>query len=163
MNTRTYWLSTMRRIADPILESLSRGELTKSMPCRFYGQRERTLFCSLEAFGRTFCGFAPFISDYERPKEEETLVQHYRALLATCLDHATNPQSPDYMNFGQDGGDQPLVDAAFLCHGLYRSGSFAENLPEELKRQIIEALKISRRCSMRVDGCHSARYGQWHF
>ena len=48
------------------------------------------------------------------------------------------------MNFGQRGGEQPLVDAAFLSHGLIRSGAFAASLDESLKKQIVEALKLSR-------------------
>ncbi len=142
--TRNVWLSAMQKIALPVFESLSRGELKKNLPNRFFGSRDRTTFAPLEAFGRSFCGFAPFLADFERSEEEEALAETYRRMLTRCFDRATDPQSPDYMNFGQLGGDQPLVDAAFLCHGLYRSGSFAENLPETLKRQIIEALKISR-------------------
>ena len=35
------------------------------------------------------------------------------------LEYAVDPQSPDYLNFGEPY--QPLVDAAFLAQGLLRA------------------------------------------
>ena len=141
---REKWIKHMLNIVDPVFYALEKGELHEKLPMRFYGSEDRAPYACLEAFGRAFCGFAPFLNDFERDENEEALANEYRARLTVCLRNATDPNSSDYMNFGQREGTQPLVDAAFLSHGLIRSGSFAENLEEELKGQIIDALKLSR-------------------
>ena len=138
-DTRTYWKDCTFRIVDPIFTPLSEGKLAATMPCRFYGTSDRTVFCSLEAFGRAFCGFAPFLDT------EDKEVAAYRERLTRCLDHATAPDGPDYMNFGQKAGGQPLVDAAFLCEGLYRCRDFTRSLPDALKAQIVRALAVTRK------------------
>ena len=144
-NIREKWIKYMQSIVDPVFDALAEGKLHEKFPIRFYGNSDLTPYARLEAFGRAFCGFAPFLNDFERGEEEERLVEAYRVKLTACFDNATNPSSPDYLNFGQRGGEQPLVDAAFLAHGLIRSGSFAASLDEGLKKQIVEALKLSRR------------------
>jgi hypothetical protein len=141
---RQKWISYMREIVDPVFDALSEGRLCEKMPVRFYGTDDRAPYAALEAFGRAFCGFAPFLNNFERDGEEEALAAAYRKKLIACFDKATDPTSPDYMNFGQRGGEQPLVDAAFLAHGLVRSADFVATLDEDLKKQIIEAFKVSR-------------------
>lgn len=141
---REKWIGHMMNIVDPVFSALEKGELHEKLPMRFYGAEDRSPYACLEAFGRAFCGFAPFLDSFERNEKEEALVQEYRARIAVCLDMATNPESPDYMNFGQDGGTQPLVDSAFLAHGLIRSGAFLDTLDKNLKNQIIDALKLTR-------------------
>ncbi len=143
--TRRFWLDTMLKITDPVFINLSRGTLKDNLPNRFYGKSDRTPFGTLEAFGRSFCGFAPLLDTFIRSDEEDICVKKYRDILTACLDNATAPGSPDYMNFGQRGGSQPLVDAAFLAHGILRSGRFALSLSRSLKDQVISALEISRR------------------
>ena len=142
---REKWIKHMQSIVDPVFDALAEGRLHEKLPMRFYGNDDRRPYACLEAFGRAFCGFAPFLNDFERNEDEKALAEAYRAKLAVCFDKATDPSSPDYINFGQRGGEQPLVDAAFLAHGLIRSGSFATSLDESLKKQIIEAFKLSRR------------------
>ena len=141
---RDKWISYMREIVDPVFDALSEGKLCEKMPVRFYGNDDRAPYACLEAFGRAFCGFAPFLNDFERSEEEKALANEYRQKLTACLNNATDLRSPDYMNFGQRGGEQPLVDTAFLAQGLIRSGSFAKNLDPELKGRIIDAFKIAR-------------------
>jgi hypothetical protein len=59
------------------------------------------------------------------------------------IDHATNPLSPDYMNFTK--GSQPLVDAAFLAQGLIRAPKqLWISLPASTKNQVLTALKLTR-------------------
>ena len=142
---REKWISYMREIVDPVFDALAEGKLCEKMPMRFYGTDDRAPYATLEAFGRAFCGFAPFLNEFERDGEEAALAASYREKLIACFDKATDPASPDYMNFGQRGGEQPLVDAAFLAHGLLRAGDFVACLDDELKKQIVEAFKLSRR------------------
>ena len=143
--SRKKWISYMREIVDPVFDALAEGRLCEKMPVRCYGKENRSQYACLEAFGRAFCGFAPFLNDFERDGEEEALVCEYRRKLTACFQQATDPNSPDYMNFGQRGGEQPLVDTAFLAHGLIRSRTFVASLSPKLKNQIIEAFKLSRR------------------
>jgi hypothetical protein len=54
-----------------------------------------------------------------------------------------DPASPDFLNFTRDR--QPLVDAAFLAHGLLRAPLvLREALPPEAKRNLVKALESSR-------------------
>jgi hypothetical protein len=65
-------------------------------------------------------------------------------LTQTALDAATDPRSPDFMNFS--AGGQPLVDAAFLAQGILRAPKVLwEPLDLRVKKQIIAALKSSRK------------------
>lgn len=142
-NQREIWLSAMLKVAEPVIKNLSQGKLKERMPLEFHG--DRSSFAPLEGFARTFCGMAPWIECENLPKEEETLRKQYEILILTCLDQATNMKSPDYMNFGADGG-QPLVDAAFLCHGLVRAPkNIVANLTEHVKQNLVDALKQTRK------------------
>jgi hypothetical protein len=119
--TREYWLDLLQRLARPILQPLAAGKLKKVLPveCRPGHPESREMFAHLEAFGRLLSGIAPWLGCRGLTGPEETLRQEMLALVHTGLDHATNPTSPDYMNFGT--GMQPLVDRAFLAHGLLRA------------------------------------------
>jgi hypothetical protein len=65
-------------------------------------------------------------------------------LAQTSLDAATDPSSPDYMNFSEGG--QPLVDTAFLAQAILRAPkTLWEPLEPRVKTQIIAALKSSRK------------------
>ena len=55
--SRTFWIQTMTAIARPVLETLSRRQLYRSLPMEFHSERKE--FACLEAFGRTLCGIAP--------------------------------------------------------------------------------------------------------
>ncbi len=143
-STRSEWIGYMRKIVDPVIENLERGTLKANMPKRFYTKEDRSTVAPLEAFGRMLCGLAPFLDTFERSDEEEALAESYRKRILVCLDKATDPKSPDYMPFGLTAAMQPLVDAAFMAHGIIRSGSFVERIPAPLKSQIIDALSLTR-------------------
>ena len=51
---RTYWLQTMIRIADPVLEALSNEQLKTLMPIGDVPS-DRKHYTHLEAFGRLVC------------------------------------------------------------------------------------------------------------
>ena len=145
MTAREKWIEHLHRITMPVFTSLAEGKLKATMPCCFYGPHNREPFCALEAFGRSFCGFAPFLDAYHASAEEQALAERDKELLIRCLDRATNPASPDYMLFSGEQGAQPLVDAAFLAHGLYRAKEFTHQLPAPLKAQIVDALILTRK------------------
>ena len=51
--------------------------------------------------------------------EEEELRLAYGKLAREAMDAATDPESPDFLNFAH--GMQPIVDTAFLAHAILRA------------------------------------------
>ena len=142
---RKYWVEVMTRIANPLLESLSKGELRKNMPveCKPGHQTNRKTVTYLEAFGRLMAGMAPWLELGIDDTEEGQLRKKYISLAQKSLKMAVDPQSPDFMNFTQGG--QPLVDAAFLAHAILRAPNVMwKQLDETTKNQVIAAMKSSR-------------------
>jgi hypothetical protein len=143
-DTRPYWVAQALKIANPVFEALAAGRLRATMPIEEHPQADgRSLFTHLEALGRCLTGIAPWFEaeglEVDEANRRETLRQ--RVLLG--LDRATDPRSPDFMNF--TNGHQPLVDAAFLAHGLLRSwDSLWQTLDEPVRRKVISSLKATR-------------------
>ncbi|MDD3108286.1 MAG: DUF2264 domain-containing protein, partial [Alistipes sp.] len=74
---------------------------------------------------------------------EGKLRGEYIEKVKRCLDYATRPDSPDFMNFTTH--QQPLVDAAFLAHGLLRSKAQVwDKLEPRVQQQVIDCLKSTR-------------------
>ena len=142
-NDRLYWVSVMAKIARPVLENLARRELKKNMPVESQPGANRKSVSHLEAFGRLLCGMAPWLAAENLNGEELKSQQQFLKLAQMALDAATDPQSPDFMNFSEGG--QPLVDAAFLAQGILRAPKVLwEPLEPRVKKQIVAALKSSR-------------------
>ena len=142
---RAYWVSVLEKISRPVLENLARRELKKNMPveARPGTQADRAKCTHLEAFGRLLCGLAPWLALEHLTGEELTLQQELRRLACQSLDAATDPGSPDFLNFSK--GTQPLVDTAFLAQGLLRAPqALWEPLEPQVKKQVIAALTSSR-------------------
>ena len=141
---RSYWVSITDKIARPVLENLARHELRKNMPVEEQLGTKRAICTHLEAFGRLLCGIAPWLALENLSGDELKLQQQFSKLAQASLDAATNPQSPDFMNF-TDGG-QPLVDSAFLAQGILRAPKVLwEPLAPTVKKQVVTALKSSRK------------------
>ncbi len=75
-------------------------------------------------------GLAPWLELGGGTDAEGLLRAHSGELVRMSIDAATNPASPDRMNFSE--GQQPLVDAAFLAlallqalHELWKSSTTA--------------------------------------
>ena len=137
------WVKELDKMVAPVLEALSQGRLQQLLPTDFHP--ERAEYVLLEAFGRSLVGMAPWLELSKIDDEAEaTLQSHYRQLVQQAFVQATEPSSPDYMNFS--GGGQPLVDAAFLAHFIVRAPNFSkEILQGELLTRVIAALKTTRR------------------
>lgn len=141
-NNRNDWLDLMLQIADPVLRNLSDGRLKKNIPLTFHPDREPFIF--LEAFGRTAEGIAPWLELEGLVGEEAERQQEYRRLMRRAIDMATDPASPDYMNFSEGYG-QALVDAAFLSHAILRAPKqMYKCLDVRVQRQLAEALRATR-------------------
>jgi len=140
---RRYWLAVAQRIALPVLVSLSRRELKKTMPVEAKNPADRVKYTHLEAFGRLLAGIAPWLAARGLDRSEITMQKNFLNLAQASLDAATDPRSPDFMNFHD--GSQPLVDTAFLAQGILRARSVLwEPLDVRIRRQVIEAMKSSR-------------------
>lgn len=142
---RKYWVDVLVRIATPLLESLSKGELKKNMPveCKPGMEANRRKVTYLEAFGRLMAGMAPWLELGPDETHEGQLRKKFILLAQKSMKMAVDPQSPDFMNFN-DGG-QPLVDAAFLAHAILRAPNVLwEPLDNTTKQQLVTAMKSSR-------------------
>jgi hypothetical protein len=105
---RKYWLSVLRRVANPVLTNLAQNKLRERMPVEVPGGKveHRRQFAHLEAFGRTLAGIAPWLGLQEKPADEIELGKRYLQLAREALVNATNPQAADFMNFIK--GSQPV-------------------------------------------------------
>ena len=131
----------MTQIAEPVLTAISENRLALTLPDTLHPERGATR--CLEAFGRTMCGIAPWLELDKVPQEEAALQQRMRTLARKALANATDPNAADFMNFYE--GKQPLVDAAFLAHGILRAPrELWETLDAEVQKNVIAALKSSR-------------------
>jgi len=142
---RKFWIETLIKIADPVLSSLSKGELHKNMPveCKPGTENDRRKFSHLEAFGRLMTGMAPWLELGKDETVEGKLRGRYIALAQQSMKMGVYPGSPDFMNFNE--GAQPLVDSAFLAHAILRAPEILWNqLDPQTRKQLINAMKSSR-------------------
>ncbi|QMW06100.1 DUF2264 domain-containing protein [Spirosoma foliorum] len=141
---RSFWLQTLLKIADPVLSALSQNRLKATMPIESAPgqQASRVEVSHLEALGRTLAGLAPWLELGVDETPEGRSRQKYLTLAKQAIANGVNPQSPDYLNFTKGG--QPLVDAAFLAHGLVRSPKLWKSLSTDEQANVIKALQTSR-------------------
>lgn len=142
---RKYWVDILLRIANPVLDSLSKGELKKSMlvECKPGMEANRRQVTYLEAFARLMAGMSPWLELGADATEEGQMRKKFIVLAQKSLQMAVDPQSPDFMNFTEGG--QPLVDAAFLAHAILRAPNVLWNeLAPTTKQQLVAAMKSSR-------------------
>lgn len=142
---RAYWLQTLLKVVDPVLTALAQNRLKASMPVESApGQQPGRLIVShLEALGRTMAGLAPWLElSADDDVQESLLRQRYLDLSRQAIANGVNPKSPDYLNFTKGG--QPLVDAAFLAHGLVRSPKLWHALSTTEQANVVKALQASR-------------------
>lgn len=146
--TRAYFVNTLIKIADPVLQNLSENSLKSEMPVEVspaaWDDRRQVTY--LEAFGRTLSGMAPWLELGPDESVEGKLREKYIQLALKCIDNATNPEAADYMNFSEGG--QPLVDAAFFAEALIRApNQLWHRLDETTQENVITALKSTRTIS----------------
>ena len=141
---RAYWISILERLAKPVLSALAEHRLKASLPIYQHPKgKDRETVTHLEAVGRLLTGIAPWLGCTglagEEAKLQQTLLTQVRYGIASICD----PTSPDFLNFTTN--QQPLVDAAFLSHGLLRAtDALFTPLKDDAKTNVIAALKSSR-------------------
>lgn len=141
-NDRTYWVAALTRISEPVLAALSERRLKQSMPVESRSD-DRKAYTHLEALGRLLAGMAPWLESGPSEGEEDRLRQRAARMAREAIDAATDPSSPDRMNF--DEGFQPIVDAAFLAQAILRAPTeLWEKLDKRVRANGIAALKATR-------------------
>ncbi|HVU37493.1 MAG TPA: DUF2264 domain-containing protein [Opitutales bacterium] len=143
---RADWTAMLQRVVEPVLTNLAAQKLRANMPIEAPANTvsNRRQFTHLEAFGRTLAGLAPWLELADPPEAEKATVARLAELARTCLDHATDPSSPDYLNF-KDNGGQPLVDAAFLALALLRAPrALWAKLDLAVQKRVIACLEQTR-------------------
>ncbi len=141
---RAAWVALAGRLASPLLPALAERKLKATMPIESAPRtKDRPEYTHLEALGRLLCGLAPWLELGEDGSAEGKERARLAALARAGIDAATDPKSPDFMNFSK--GRQPLVDAAFLAQALLRApNELWKKLDPAVQKNVIAALKSSR-------------------
>lgn len=147
VNDRSEQVALLLKISKPVLSALSQGRLKAVMPKEtapaYAKPVEKVTY--LEAFGRTLAGIAPWLELGPDNTLEGSRRFEMLEITREAIAMAVDPASPDYMNFTGKFDAQPLVDGAFMAHGLLRA---SERLWEQLKpktqQQVITALTSLR-------------------
>jgi hypothetical protein len=142
---REYWVQVLDRISGPVLKALSERKLKAEMPVEApHGNiADRRQFTYLEAMGRLLTGIAPWLESGPKSGSEGALRSQYAEWSRMAIAAATDPASPDFMNFNR--GSQPVVDTAFLALAILRAPTeLWHKLELATQRNVIAALESSR-------------------
>lgn len=142
---RKYWVKTLTDISGPVLKATAERQLKALMPIEGIGDnsQDRKEFTHLEAIARTLVGIAPWLESSPTDYEENELRQEYAELARKSIDAATDPSSPDFVDFSFSY--QPIVDAAFLSHAILRAPNELWNkLDGKVKANLVACLKATR-------------------
>jgi hypothetical protein len=140
---RNTWVTILRRLADPVLTNLATETLKARMPVEQQPGANRETVSHLEALGRLVAGIAPWLELAADDTEEGRLRAKYADLTRRAIDRAVDPASRDFLNFTRER--QPLVDAAFLAHGVLRAPrALHASLDPKTKKNLIAALESTR-------------------
>ena len=144
-NDRAYWLTMLERVAGPVFSNLAAGKLRERMPveCPAGNVAARRTVTHLEAVARTLSGIAAWLELADKGAHEAELGRHFADFARQGLAQATDPRSPDFINF--TAGGQCLVDAAFLSQACLRSpGALWGKLEKQTHERLVTALKSTR-------------------
>ncbi|KXU35959.1 hypothetical protein AXK11_05340 [Cephaloticoccus primus] len=140
---RAQWCEWATRLAQPIFDALDKRELKLRMPVETRASRSRAPVAHLEALGRLLVGLSPWLELGPDDTPEGQLRGRLAVAARRAIDAATDPDSPDKMNFSTDG--QPLVDAAFLAQATFRAPrELWEKLEPRVQANLTARLKETR-------------------
>ena len=118
---REYWCEQAWKMAQPVLENMSKGELQKNMLTEFspsFDNRNRKVVY-METFGRLMAGIAPWLTLPDDDTAEGRQRKQLREWALAAYKNAVDPESPDYLCWGVAG--QNLVDAAYIAESFIRA------------------------------------------
>jgi hypothetical protein len=141
---REYLVGVLTTIAEPVITALAEGTLHERLPIHDWEQ-SRAAFTHYEAFARTLAGIAPWLELGPDETSEGQQRGHFIDLARQAVINATDPNSPDYMNFDGSEGDQPLVEAAYFASALMSApAQLWQPLNDAQKENVLNALRTSR-------------------
>lgn len=146
---RQQWVELCYRIAAPVLENMSKGELQKNMQLELSptwdGRDKRVAY--METFGRLMAGISPWLALPDDDTEEGRMRKQIREWALLSYKNAVNPDSPDFLLW-ETSSTQRLVDAAYLAESFLRAPEATwQQLDETTKKRYIERfqrLKVVR-------------------
>ena len=146
LNDRLYWTALAYKIAAPVLEKMSKGELAATMQVELSptwdGRDRRVTY--MECFGRLMDGIAPWLSLPDDNTDEGKQRRQLREWALKSYAHAVDPASPDYLLWRKEG--QPLVDAAYIASSFLRAPEqLWQPLDKQTKQRYIEEFRQLRR------------------
>lgn len=141
---RAVWCRHATKLADPVLGALAQRRLKATMPVESHPKsKDRPTVTHLEALGRLLAGIAPWLELAGDASAEGRERARLAALARAAIDAATDPKSPDFLNFKDNR--QPLVDAAFLAQALLRAPTeLWKKLEPRVQANLVAAFKSSR-------------------
>ena len=144
---RAYWVAVLDKIASPVLSNMSKGELRKNMRVEYSptwdGRNNQVAY--MDAFGRLIAGLTPFLALPDDETAESKVRERLRLQTLQSLAHAVNPNSPDYLYWGNNQVRQPLVDASYIAQAfLMEPDTLWKPLDSETKLRFIHEFKTIR-------------------
>ncbi len=141
---RTYWASTLERIATPVMKGFAAGRIRELMPVEAVAGAtdDRRAYTHLEALGRTLAGLAPWLQAASLQADEGRVRDGLLTLARAALAQGVDPRSPSYVNVSSGG--QPLVDAAFLAQAMLRApDALWRSLEPGVRGNVVAALRAT--------------------
>lgn len=140
---REVWAEMCYKIARPVLENMSRGELQKNMTLELSptwdGRDKRVAY--METFGRLMAGISPWLSLPDDDTAEGRMRKQLRTWALQSYRNAVDPASPDRLLW-ENCPTQTLVDAAYLAESFLRAPeSTWEQLDTLTQRRYIDCFK----------------------
>jgi hypothetical protein len=146
VSDREYWCSLAWKMAQPVLENMSKGELQAKMQTEFspsFDNRNKKVLY-MECFGRLMAGIAPWISLPDDGTAEGKQRARLREWALASYKNAVDPKSPDYLCWGIGG--QNLVDAAYIAESFLRAyDALWKPLDETTKQRYFTEFKKLRK------------------
>lgn len=141
---RVYWWAMLRKIVTPVFDALARNELKKTMPVECKAGFDRAQFAHLQALACSLHGLGSWLNVGGLTCEEAAAQEELVKLVRTSLANATDPNSPDRVNFTD--GQQTIVDSAVLSLGLLRCKKAVwDHLEAGVRANIVGCLAATRK------------------
>ncbi len=142
VSDREVWSELCFKIAQPVLENMSKGELQKNMHLELSptwdGRNQKVAY--LETFGRLMAGISPWLSLPEDDTKEGKMRKQLKTWAIQSYKNAVDPKNPDYLLW--KGEAQILVDAAYLAESFLRAPEATwEQLDQVTRERYIECFK----------------------
>lgn len=145
-NDRQQWAELCYRIAAPVLENMSKGELQKNMKLELSptwdGRDKRVAY--METFGRLMAGITPWLALPDDDTEEGKMRNQLHQWALSSYKNAVDSTNPDYLLW-ETPSTQRLVDAAYLAESFLRAPEATwKQLDDTTRERYVEHFKKLR-------------------